>query len=224
MLILLRKTWLKNGNIVEQSDSELRLEQITIGSDNHCDMQLFGEHIAPQHAELDFPSQDQLRIRCRPQCDVSIDGQAHSEAELKIGQWAEFDQHRVAIITAPPGFDAALELQIDHDSQQSLQLRYQQDIALKLPSNRRNSYMLAALILLATLLIPLLGYLQPETGIQLRKLGAPSDALWSSGPLSGPHHLLDRAEDCNSCHLKGFEQVPDSACINCHKDTHQHLP
>lgn len=224
MLILLRKTRLKNGNIVEQSDSELRLDQIAIGSDNHCDMQLFGQHIAPQHAEVDFPNRDQLRIRCRPQCKVSVDGRTHDEVELNIGQWANFDQHRIAMITTPPGFDAALELQIDHDSQQSLQLRYQQDIELKLPRNRRNSYLLAGVVLLATLLIPLLGYLQPEAGAQLRKLGAPSDALWSSGPLSGPHHLLDRAEDCNSCHLKGFQQVPDSACINCHKSTHQHLP
>ena len=46
-------------------------------------------------------------------------------------------------------------------------------------------------------------------------------AAWGAKPLSKVHAHLDKKSECNSCHT-AFEGVPQSNCLNCHKDMVKH--
>ena len=177
MLILIRKTRLKNGKFIDQSDSELEASRIRIGSGNHCDIQLFGDDIAAEHSDLSFIDDGQLKVSCRANASVAIGGKHLKQATVGLGDWIEIGSHKIALSSPPPGFDAAIEVQIDADSQPSIHTRYQQEMRLKLPSSRRWSYALSFVILAIALVFPLLHYLQPDTAKALQKLGAPSDQI-----------------------------------------------
>ncbi|MFT5888744.1 MAG: putative CXXCH cytochrome family protein [Zhongshania sp.] len=224
MLILIRTTRLKNGKLIDQIDSELEVNKINVGSGNHCDIQLFGDDIADKHCDLRILDQGHLQLTCHSSTKVTIAGVDLKKAAVEIGSWIDIGAHKIALDSPPPGFDAALIVQVDVDSQPSIQTRYKQELQLKLPSSRRWSYALGLLILLGAFIVPLLQYAQPDTAQKLQQLGLPSDEIWSSGPLSGPHHVAGLVENCNSCHTKGFQQVDTASCVSCHSDSHRHFP
>jgi predicted CXXCH cytochrome family protein len=224
MLILIRKTRLKNGKVIDQSDSELETNRIRVGSGNYCDIQLFGNNIAANHCELSIADNGRLNIACRANAEISFCGNKHKNISLELGDWFEIASHKITLNPTLPGFDAAIEVCIDADSQASIQNRYQHELRFKLPSSRLWSYILSLAILLLTLIFPLLNYLQPATAKTLQSLGAPTDQIWSSGPLSSPHHLSGLVENCNSCHTKGFQKVDGATCLSCHSDSHSHFP
>jgi predicted CXXCH cytochrome family protein len=224
MLILIRKTRLKNDKVIDQSDSELQTNRIHVGSGNHCDIQLFGDHIATDHCELIIGDDGHLKIACRANAEISVDGKKHKSITLEVGDWFEIGPHRLSLSPTLPGFDAAIEVRIDANSQASIQTRYEHELRFKLPSSRLWSYILSLLILFIALIFPLLNYLQPDTAQTLQSFGAPTDQIWSSGPLSSPHHLSGLVENCNSCHTKGFEKVDAATCLSCHSDSHSHFP
>ncbi|GAA4102738.1 cytochrome c3 family protein [Zhongshania borealis] len=224
MLILIRKTRLINGKVIDHSDSELASDHLRVGSGNHCDVQLFGEQIAREHCDIIVVDRGQVKVNCRANTDITIAGKTFKTTTAELGEQIEIGSHKIALTQAPPGFDAAIEVYIDASSQPSVHSRYQNEMRLKLPSSRLWSYLLSVALLAVALIFPLLNYLQPDTAKQLQKLGAPSDKIWSSGPLSSPHHLAGMVENCNSCHSKGFQKVEAQSCLNCHSDTHRHFP
>jgi predicted CXXCH cytochrome family protein len=224
MLILIRKTRLKNGKVIDQSDSELSTNRVRVGSGNHCDIQLFGDDIATNHSDITVIDEGHLKVTCRANANLSIDGKKLKQATVTLGNWIDIGSHKIALIPPPPGFDASIQVNIDADSQPSVQTRYKHELRLKLPSSRLWSYVLSFVILVIALIFPLLHYLQPDTAKTLQSFGAPSDQIWSSGPLSSPHHLSGLVDNCNSCHTKGFQKVDTATCLSCHADTHSHFP
>ncbi len=226
MLILVRKVRMQNNRIVDQNDEEFSAEHLTLGSRSDRDLQLFGDGVGTEHCVLQPQQNGQLLVQCQPPHKVlsaSETGEGLRQLSATADQWLRIGPHQFARVEAPPGFDAAIELRVDIDATESLKQKLQQELTLKLPRIRRHSYLLALLTLAATLLLPLWGFYDDGAQALLDKSGAPSDRFWLSGPLAAPHHLPGLANDCNSCHLKPFQQVPDQACAQCHNTTPAHF-
>lgn len=72
------------------------------------------------------------------------------------------------------------------------------------------------------LLIPMGTFMAPSVRKLLRSTPlAPSDALWSSGPLHATHRFI--GNDCTACHAHPFERVRNTECEKCHADVQHHV-
>jgi predicted CXXCH cytochrome family protein len=72
------------------------------------------------------------------------------------------------------------------------------------------------------LLIPLGTFVAPSVRDLLRTTTlAPSDVLWSSGPLHAAHRFI--GNDCTACHVNPFERVRNVECEKCHSDVQHHV-
>ena len=49
----------------------------------------------------------------------------------------------------------------------------------------------------------------------------PDDTVWVTGHISSAHSNF--GDDCGQCHVKPFQRVQNSACIECHEDTKHHV-
>lgn len=223
MAILIRKTRLKNGAIIDQRDSEFHSDTLTLGSDSRSDLQLFGEGIAPRHATLHLGPSGRITLSAMGDRRLQIGSGPRESLELEPGDPVGLGPHSIALIEVPPGFDAALELRVDDDAKPDIRHRYAETLRLKLPPTRALSYVGALLILVVGLAIPLVGYFQPEFAAKTQHLPIPDDSLWLSGPLSDPHHVPGVADNCQSCHTTPFKQVGNTECSACHQHTAVHF-
>jgi predicted CXXCH cytochrome family protein len=223
MLILLRLKRIKDGSVIEQNDIEVDAPRLRIGSGANADLQLFGDSVAPLHCLIE-PAATAPQMQCTEGQSVSIDGRDVQQLTLEAGAAFQLGSHRLNVIAPPPGFDFGLEVNIDDLAKPSARQRYGKAITPRLPSARRWAYLLTLLVAVVGFGLPIAGYYNQPLGSALKTAGLPSDKLWSSGPLSGPHHLPGMTDNCNSCHLAPFEQVDNKACIACHSATTAHIP
>ena len=144
-----------------------------------------------------------------------------SRAELKVGDVLSWAGHTLTVIAAPAGFDFAMELVVSADA------RGMQPAAMTLAqtawSNRTVGWALAVVILAAFLVLPLAGVFQADLASLTRQTALPDDGLWSSGPLAAAHQTSGIAADCQACHQEPFAMVKDTACLDCHRETHEHV-
>jgi predicted CXXCH cytochrome family protein len=150
-----------------------------------------------------------------------LNGESVSRAELKVGDVLLWAGHTLTVIAAPAGFDFAMELVVSADA------RGMQPAAMTLAqtawSNRRVGWALAVVILAAFLVLPLAGVFQADLAALTRQTALPDDGLWSSGPLAAAHQTSGIAADCQACHQEPFAMVKDTACLDCHRETHEHV-
>ncbi len=90
-------------------------------------------------------------------------------------------------------------------------------------SKRWPSWLLFVGILGLFLIIPLLSLSNSDLAKTLRNSPLPSDNSWISGELSPPHQIPDLNQNCDACHVNGFEVVQDNTCLSCHADTNHHF-
>ena len=143
------------------------------------------------------------------------------KADLKHGDVLIVEGNVLEVISTPAGFDFALELQLS--SAGVVPGSGQIELAQTAWSTRKISWALGFLVLVAFLLIPLAGVLRPELADLLRASPLPDDGLWSSGPLASAHQTSGIATDCQACHQQPFVMVRDSACLDCHRETQEHV-
>lgn len=223
MLILLRQSRVRGNRVVSERDTELRSGKIRVGSDGDCDLLLYGNDVAPEHATIKPLSGGRLQIDCEKGHTVSVNGQSESKVIIGSGQTARIGKHEIAALPAPTGFEAALEVRIDADITPSSHQRMGDNLRLKLPGRRAWSYLLGLVVLIVALGLPLLSFYEPEAAEALAENNLPTDSLWSSGPLADAHHLPGIANDCNACHAVPFQRVTNQACMECHDQTAGHF-
>jgi len=89
-------------------------------------------------------------------------------------------------------------------------------------SKRLVGFSLAATILVALFLIPLLTRVSPAFEEWQAGLPIPLTRLLNPGALSAGHALF--ADKCSTCHKKAFHAVTEEACTSCHAAMGTHLP
>jgi len=218
---LLRELRRGTDGIAEYRDVEVSAEVLTVGSAPDRTIQLLGERVAPQHAELRLVP-DGLRIVCEHGCSVRVAGKEAATASLSTGDSCEFGANILTVVEAPAGFDIALQIEADTDIDASVfENAFRTDLAQGWLETRPAALTLSATVLLLAFLVPLLLATTSSSDSALRRF-LPGDALWSSGPLH-PAHALAIGDDCHSCHVGLFRRVQDAACEECHAAINDHV-
>jgi len=218
---LLRELREGPDGIAEYYDTELSVNQITIGSSADQNIQLLGRGIAPQHAVI-LVSRGQLALECRRGEVVRINGKKRADAKLKVGDLIELAGHRLRIAQPPAGFAIAIELQTnDLVDASAFESAFKTDLSQTWLGKRTMAWTGVWAVLVVGLILPMMVMSVHHQGKNTPQwmLG---DAFWNSGPLHQVHQqaIGDR---CDTCHQKLFQRVQDSACKDCHRTTHDHV-
>jgi hypothetical protein len=238
MDILLREVRVRADGVEEYHDTELTVDDVTVGSAPDRVIQLLGAGIAREHAEI-RTSGDRIRISCERGCKVKVGDKEVGSITLTQGDRVELGGHRLDFIAPPAGFDLAIEIRRDTDVQSSaFEEAFQTHLHETWLGKRGPAWALLAIVLALTLAVPLVLALQStdaETTDEPSTLSAarlavaaksltvvPTDRLWSTGPLL-PAHQLAIGDDCATCHKTLFERVQDDSCTKCHGTIRDHV-
>lgn len=136
---------------------------------------------------------------------------ARAGAELRFGSW------RITVGLDADGVPLLVVQQVEAAGADGPEAARGFSLAGMAVGKRPLSWLLAAAILFAFLLVPVISSLSHDPASRQPVIG---DGAWSSGKLSLAHHGLE--DRCEACHVKPFEPVRDATCQSCHKSVHDH--
>lgn len=218
---LLRELRPSADGIAEYRDVEVTADTLTLGSAPDRSIQLLGDKVSSEHAELQLVKGG-MQITCRRGSTVLVDGKEISTAKLLPGDSFAIGGNTLTIVDPPGGFDVGIQIELDQDVDASVfENAFQTDLLQGWFSARSIAWILSSVVVLFAFLVPFLLTSTTSNDSMLRGV-IPDDALWTSGPLH-PAHALATGDDCRSCHVDLFERVQDSACLNCHAGINDHV-
>jgi predicted CXXCH cytochrome family protein len=218
----------------EAQDVEAAVDVIDIGSAADSTIQLLGRDIAAEHAYLTV-SADQVKLIARKRARVRINDREVAAASLAIGDRIEIGGHHLRLVAPPPGFEAAVEVQLNPAADASeFESAFRTHIDQTWLSRRGGAWLLGTLTLLVGLAIPLAMVFVHRQGVATPR-GVPDDTLWSAGALlpahqlavsdpASPAHPKIAGQRCSACHQQLFVPVRDAACRTCHERVIDHVP
>lgn len=220
MEVLLRELRQGPDGIPEYHDTQISGAELTIGSGADQRIQLLGRAVAAEQAVI-REAGSQLELTCR-HGKVRVNGQDVATAKLAIGDVIEIGGHKLTIAAPPGGFAVAIELQPNENIDASeFEGAFKTDLLQTWLGKRPAAWITVALVLVAGLLLPLVAVMMHRADKAVPAF-MPSDALWSSGPLSAAHRQAV-GDRCDACHQQLLQRVPDNACQTCHQTIHDHV-
>lgn len=214
---------LKEGpdGVPEYHDTELKTENLTLGSAPDCSVQLLGEAVAAEHAVIRSANRS-ATITCRSGQRVILNGKPVTSSALNLGDRLEIGGHQLQLVEPPMGFELALEIRPDPNvNAASFERAFRTDLSETWLSKRGGAWLLMLLAAVGTLLVPL-GMIYWHRSGATTPPGIPNDTFWTAGPLSQAHQLAT-GQRCDGCHQSLFVHVRDSACRDCHKTIADHV-
>jgi pSer/pThr/pTyr-binding forkhead associated (FHA) protein len=199
---------------VEHSDKIVDTPVITIGRATDQVLHLKDRRARLQHATIEQQS-DGVHITTGALSGVSVNGRSQRDAKLETGDVIEVGSNILRVIDTPDGVDFAISFELSAEASSD---HFVTDWSAPVAgvggwSKRRLSWILAGVVVLFALLMPGLSLLQPLTTVT-RSTALPDDGLWLAGPVHSAHSST--ATECEACHIKPFQRVPDEACMECH--------
>lgn len=207
---------------VEHNDKIVEVPAITIGRATDQVLHLRDRRARLEHARIEATNGD-ARISTGALAGVTVNGRSQREANLGVGDTIEVGSNVLRVIEAPDGIDVAITFELRDDATEKFleQSWTSETSGIGGFTKRRLSWMLALIVLVVAFGIPALTLVSPSAATLLRSTGLlPDDGLWLAGPVHNAHSSI--AVECESCHVRAFQRVPDSACIDCHTVT-QHV-
>jgi hypothetical protein len=219
--VLLREIRPGADGIAEYRDVEVSAETLTLGSAPDRSIQVLGNNVGAEHAEL-AAAAGGMTIKCRRGYVVLVNGEETTSATLASGDVIEIGGNRLMLVEAPAGFDHGIQIELDQDVDASVfEGAFRTDLYQSWFSMRSAAWAMSGLLLLLAFLLPL--FLKGSgDGSFADSAWIPSDAFWTSGPLH-PAHELAIGNDCRQCHVQNFQRVQDAACLNCHERINDHV-
>jgi len=218
---LLRQLQPGADGIAEYRDIEVSVDTLTLGSGPDRAIQLLGEKVAGEHAELSLKG-GQLQIECRRGCSIRVGDKDVGTARLGVGDSFEVGGNRLTVLEAPGGFDVGLQIELDPDIDASVFERaFRTDLRQGWLSPRRAAWILSIAVLLLGFVVPFLLTVTTDSDAPVRSI-LPGDAFWTSGPLHEAHALAT-GDNCQACHVGFFQRVQDEACEACHAAINDHV-
>lgn len=200
----------------EHSDKIVDAEVLTLGRATDQILHLRDRRARLQHARIEQKSGD-VHITTAAMAGVTVNGRSQRDARLSVGDTVEVGSNIVRVIEAPDGADFAITFELRPDATgEHLQQSWTSGVSgIGGFSKRRLSWTLAAVVALIALVVPALTLTSPTVASLLRSTPLlPDDGLWLSGPVHSAHSSI--AVECDTCHVKAFQRVPDTACMDCH--------
>jgi Cytochrome c7 and related cytochrome c len=221
MNVLIRYLRQRPDGVTEAQDSEVTLDDISIGSAADRNIQLIGRDIGAKHAQI-TGSAAKLKISCQPGRKIRLNGRDARSASLAVGDVIQIGGHTLKVAKPPAGFDVAIEVQLSTNIDASeFESAFRTNLSQTWLSMRSGAWLLATLTLLLGFAIPLSTIFLHRHGAPT-PVGLPDDTFWSAGPLN-PAHEHAAGKKCSACHQQLFVHVQDQACRECHKPVLDHV-
>ena len=163
---------------------------------------------------------------------VYMEGEAGSQVitrrsvrseRMHYGEQIAVGPYRIEMTPPPPGFDAALRVELVHplEAAPALAARASELTLGSLGLTKRWAAWLWALaVLLIFLVVPMGRVLDlPWRGASQTALFG--DKFWNPGPVTLAHQPIE--PKCSACHEMAFQHVKDRACLECHKNIGHHV-
>ncbi|HUP30294.1 MAG TPA: hypothetical protein VM122_08995, partial [Usitatibacter sp.] len=142
---------------------------------------------------------------------------------LVAGVPLEVGPYRITLLPAPPGFDAALSVELARplEPREDLASRTGRLTLGSLGLTKRWAAWAWALTVVAVFLaLPAGRVLDLPWAQAAQQLGF-GDAFWNPGPVMLAHQPIE--QKCASCHQVAVEHVKDGACLECHQSVGHHV-
>ena len=142
---------------------------------------------------------------------------------LVEGKPLEVGPYHITRLTAPPGFDAALAVELARplETREDLASRTGHLTLASLGLTKRWAAWVWGLTVVAVFLaLPAGRVLDMPWSQAAQQLGF-GDRFWNPGPVMLAHQPIE--QKCASCHEVAFEHVKDRACLECHQSTGHHV-
>jgi predicted CXXCH cytochrome family protein len=194
------------------SDNEVQLPDIRVG--------LHAAVLTLREAGLFVERADEEPLR--------VNGASAANATLRLGDKINIGPYEIVIANPPPGFEAALTIELVQPLGDALErLMGQSRIGLgQAWSKRQWSWLLFSLFAILGLAVPIALYPFGHVVTSSRTVPAAGftnyvSMSWNAGDISNPHRFF--ALECATCHRGAFASVPDAACLTCHANVGSHL-
>ena len=142
---------------------------------------------------------------------------------MHYGEPLEVGPYRIEMTPPPPGYDAALKVELVHplEATPALAARASELTLGSLGLTKRWAAWLWALaVLFAFFLVPA-GRVLHLPWKEASQHAAFGDRFWNPGPVMLAHQPVEPR--CGACHEIAFQHVKDRACLECHKNIGQHV-
>ncbi len=229
----------RTKDAVSRREEEITAEALRFGRGAENEVYLPDPRVTLQFARLRRVG-DRLVIQAEGTADLRVNGVVLRTASVSPGDTIGLGPYEITIDEPPEGADTAITVRLVEplgDDLQQLLARSQTGLAATRLSKRMWSWALFLGIFAVFLALPIAAFFlrgtdeavspmlleaekPPDSGEPRRWLPIRFDSPWISGEISAPHKFI--AKDCNLCHQKAFVQVPNEACLACHKDVGQH--
>ena len=207
--------------------SRVEGDRLTIGRDPGCDVHLTDLAVALTHATVERAGPAVLSVAAGPGLYVELNGRKVTSGSIDVagGGDIRIASHFLRFLPTPAD-SSEIGIDIERVAEARGDLDASDDrlfsLASVLPSKRVAAWLFALLVLGLCLAWPIKSYYdrQQRQDQQAAARQFHADEMWSAGALSLAHSQLEN--DCQACHVKAFEAVPDAACKDCHTNIHDH--
>lgn len=197
-------------------------EPIAIGRSAACPIHLPDHRVSRRHATLRRADDGTIRIVAEPDAVISINGHRERTAALDPGTSIGIGPYLLRVLPPLDAADITLSVELSAGREDGAGAR---STAVTLAAlnidKRRLGLALAAFIILALFLLPLMSRISPA----FEKWQAAQPVTWTGllnpGPVSAAHRSFGM--QCSNCHQKAFQAVADAACAKCHARIATHL-
>lgn len=199
----------------------LHLRRLTIGRGPNQHLQLSAPGVDDEHAVITASSLGGLRISCRSNRGLGVNGKRETRAHIKPGDLIQIGAAK--LLVHPSRSKRAVILEVSEPPEEDSEDKQERsDPGAQGPRMSPWSWGLSLSFAALFLLLPLMGLVNPGIQDPLRATPLlPSDALWSPGPLHTAHQSIGNR--CDACHVKPFEPVRDKECFACHATVQHHV-
>lgn len=203
-------------------EREIAGDSLTIGRAAENDIHLPDLAVEQHHVRVSQVPGGQLRIEALGTLGFALDGRTATAATVSPREGAELALGSYRLAFAAEEQAVAVTVRRVQSQEGARDVTRAFALASVLPGKRAIAWLSLAVILLAFLAVPIYSHLtRVPTKPSIDHPGTVTmDASWSPGRLSDPHHALEA--NCESCHVKAFVAVRDSACLTCHTDIGDH--
>jgi hypothetical protein len=189
-------------------DRQLAGSEIAIGRAAESDVHLTDLAVESHHARMALREGGRVEVKSSGTRTFTVDGTDTTQATIDSQAGAELGFGSCRITVSQENGEVLRDLERKRGF----------SLVGVLPGKRIMSWGLAAAILAAFLLVPIVSAMlhDPDN----KRSTVIGDSTWSTGELSLAHHHLE--DKCETCHVDAFVSVRDETCLSCHEQVHDH--
>jgi hypothetical protein len=197
--------------------------RMTIGSGPDQHLQIPHGDVDSTHATLSMGPGGRLLLTATGPKGVTVNGRRETKAFLRPGDKLRFGDTTVTVQTSNDEYTCELLVNEPYATDENVPLATAHTGARATRFTISFwSWTLTIGVAAIFLFVPMGTFVAPAMRKLLRTTPfAPSDALWSSGPLHAAHRFI--GNDCTACHVNPFERVRNVECEKCHADVQHHV-